>query len=82
MIAAGQIIEFVNEVAVVSACVEVQEELGNRHREKKQNAKIDKPPILHWSWGWGMILMHLHIFDTELAFESPCRLMAVYYGGP
>jgi hypothetical protein len=64
MIAARQIIEFVNEVAVVSACVQVDEQLGNGDGEKSHDARINAPPV----WLSGLvqrrILMHLCVYSN------------------
>jgi len=62
MIAARQIIEFVNEVAVVSACVQVDKQLGDGDGEESYDAKINPPPVLVSSLVQRRIRMHLCLY--------------------
>jgi hypothetical protein len=96
MIAARQIVEFVNEIAVVSACVQVHEELGNGDGEKSHDASIDAPPVLLSGLVQRMILIHFVSTATGELSTNPqfeirnsqsailrllqCPLMAAYYG--
>jgi hypothetical protein len=56
------VVEFVNEVAIISACVQMGKQLGHRNAKKNKEANVCDTAVLTSGFLQGIILPHLRLY--------------------